>query len=233
MKIHAFLFSLLFPQARCLACDEPRRLESGQALCAACRDSLMAQKISEPHCPRCLSYTASGTQCSFCAQGGLEDIDRAYAPFRHREEARELVLRLKFGPFEEAGPPLADAMSFAISGCQFDAMVPVPLHRNRLRERGFNQAEMLCRLVQRRRPDLALINALERYGKTRRQSSLQKGDRFQNVHGKFRALTRVDGKKILLVDDVRTTGATAQECARMLKEAGAASVSLLTATVAE
>jgi len=233
MKAPAFLSRLLFPQALCLVCDEPRRLEAGAALCDHCRNALEETRISRLRCPRCLSFQSQGRQCSFCAQGGMAGIERAYAPFRYLDGARQLVLRLKFGPFEKAGQPLAEAMAFAITGQPFDYLVPVPLHPADQRQRGFNQAEMLCRMIQRYRPDLALLTALEKSRRTKRQSSLGPAERAKNVQDIFRAVTAVHGKNILLVDDVRTTGATARDCARALRAAGAGSVSLLTATVAD
>ncbi len=234
MKRAERLLGLLFPSSRCLCCDEPRRLDPGKLLCEACQAGLMACELdSGLRCSRCLSFRSQGKVCSFCAQGGLLGIERAYAPYRYIDEARTLVHRLKFGPFQDAGKPLAAAMAQAITGLDFDCLVPIPLYRGHLRARGYNQAEQLCRMIQVHRPDLALQNALIKPQKTRRQSSLGRIDRQRNVSGKFRAACDMTGKHVLLVDDVRTTGATAQDCARALREAGAARVSLLTATVAD
>ncbi|MGI6686881.1 MAG: ComF family protein [Christensenellales bacterium] len=233
MSVSRFLSRILFPSARCMCCDEPRRISADKVLCESCRAALDKLRITHLHCPRCLSFQSAGKQCSFCAQDGMRGIDRAYAPYQYRDEARQLVLRLKFGPFEEAGLPLARAMVKTVSGQSFDYLVPVPLHRLNQRERGFNQAELLCQMIQRHRPDLALLNALEKPNKTKRQSTLSKEDRATNAHQKYRAVANVRDKWILLVDDVRTTGATTQDCARALLEAGAAGVSLLSATVAD
>ena len=232
MRPGKHLSSLLFPRARCLCCNDPRHLVAGQSLCPRCRDALLEMKTSHLCCPRCLSFLNQEKACSFCARGGLSGIERAYAPFIYRDEARMLVLRLKFGPFEEAGPPLAMAIAKAITGQGFDFLVPVPLYRDNLRERGFNQAELLARMLQHHRPELPLLLALEKTSKTRRQSSLGHEERFVNARQKYRTVANVSGKKLLLIDDVRTTGATAQDCARALKEANAHSISLLTATVA-
>ena len=233
MNIIALLSRLLFPNARCMCCDEPRRIATGEVICEACQAALENLRITHLRCPRCLSFLSAGKQCSFCAQGGLQGIDKAYAPFIYRDEARQLVLQLKFGPFEDAGRPLASAMATSISGLSFHYLVPVPLFHLHQRERGYNQAEILCHMIQRIRPDLPLLNALEKPHQTRRQSTLNKEDRIKNAQNKFCAVADVSGKNILLVDDVRTTGATAQDCARALLEAGAAGVSLLSATVAD
>ena len=233
MKAPSFLAGILFPAARCLCCDEPRRIAPGQQLCEACAAALEELRIEGLRCPKCLSFLSQGKQCSFCAQGGMFGIERAYAPYQYRDEARQLILLLKFGAFESAGFPLAAAMALCISGQYFDYLVPVPLHKSSLRERGYNQAELLCRMVQRHRPDLALMNALEKPHPTKRQSGLKKEDRLKNANGKYCAFDAVSNKRVLLVDDVRTTGATAQDCARALRQAGASSVCLLSATVAD
>lgn len=232
MRPGALMAWLLFPRARCLCCDEPRRLDAGHSLCSRCQDALSEAKTDLLRCPRCLSFLSQGRVCSFCAQGGLSGIERAYSPFVYRDEARQLVLRLKFGPCEEAAPPLGLAMARSITGQHFDLLVPVPLHRENLRERGFNQAELLAQMLQRHRPDLPLLSALEKHTKAKRQSSLKHEERFKNARHKYRAVADVRDKKILLVDDVRTTGATAQDCARALRSANAQSISLLTAAVA-
>jgi ComF family protein len=111
-----------------------------------------------------------------------------------------------------------------------DVIMPVPLHRSRLRERGFNQALLLASAVGRAHGIPLSYDNLTRFRATRPQVELSGEERVQNVRGAFR-LTRpadVEGKRVLLVDDVFTTGATMNECAAVLKRAGARSVVALT-----
>jgi len=108
-----------------------------------------------------------------------------------------------------------------------DVVVPVPLHRSRLRERGFNQAADLARHL-----GLPTVSAVRRVRATATQTSLPGAQRHRNVRAAFapaRRIDRVRGRRVLLVDDVSTTGATLEACARVLKEAGAGEVLALTA----
>ncbi len=112
---------------------------------------------------------------------------------------------------------------------QFDLVVPVPLHWRKSLERGFNQSELLARELARRR-NLPLAKALRRKRAGSVQASLSLAERRRNVAGVFEVRSKRDiqNKRILLIDDVMTTGATASACATVLKRAGAKSVTLLT-----
>lgn len=118
-----------------------------------------------------------------------------------------------------AGPLMSDAVK---DGGRFDAVVPVPLHRSRLAKRGFNQAAVLAREVAGQL-DSSLSETLRTVRDTRDQVELSAAERRRNVRGAFRAESRLRGR-ILLVDDVMTTGATLSECATVLKDAGATEV---------
>ena len=122
--------------------------------------------------------------------------------------------------------PLSDLLAAALPrDRQFDAVTPVPLHWRRRWQRGFNQSELLARAIARRR-GIPLIRALRRGAATQAQAGLSNAQRRENVAAAFRSRRRVAGLRILLIDDVMTTGATAGACARALKKAGAKSVSL-------
>lgn len=231
-RIFQGLTCLLFPQVRCLNCKEPRRITPGDVLCDACQMSLEQLRISPSACGRCLSPVRQGKACSFCAQAGLGLIGRAYAPYVYREAVQRLIVGLKFGAVAGAALPLAKAMAPCISGQHFDALVPVPLFRSNQRERGFNQAELLCRQVGDALQS-PVLHALIKIRRTRRQSSLSARRRAANVKGAFRCVADVKGKRLLLVDDVRTTGSTVRECAAQLLHGGALEVCLLTAAVAK
>lgn len=226
------LSRLLFPQVRCFGCNEPRKITPGSALCDACTASLVSLRIPEQACPHCRSSKKADQACAYCASSGMQYLDRAFAPFTYSGVARQLVHHLKFGPFDLVAGPLAAAMAECVSGQTFDWMVPVPLHPSGERERGVNQAMLLCRLISSQ-TSLPILNALAKIRRTKRQSSLAGRKRVTNVKGAFSVRDNVENLKILLVDDVRTTGATARECAKVLREAGASSVSLLTAAVAD
>jgi ComF family protein len=110
-----------------------------------------------------------------------------------------------------------------------DVIVPVPLHPRRLRERGYNQATLLAQVLGRRMERPVRAKAVERVRNTRSQMRLDAAERRSNVAGAFRSLDdRVSGRRILLIDDVCTTGATLDACAKALQEAGATWVHALT-----
>ncbi len=134
----------------------------------------------------------------------------------------------KYGHVKPLGARLADLMWRALPVDErFDAVVPVPLHWRRRWARGFNQSEILARCLARRR-GIKVLRALQRRRQTESQASLSNAKRRLNVAGAFRAKTSLAGMRILLVDDVMTTGATAGACAIALKRAGAKQVTLLT-----
>ena len=222
--------NLIFPQSRCLGCDEPRQIDPGTALCMKCREELELLRVPGNACGNCLSPVKSGQACTHCAKGGMLGLDQAFAPFVYQDLARKLVVQLKFGPFELAAAPLAQEMALCISGIRFDALIPVPLHKTRQRERGMNQSRLLCEMISEQ-TGLPILDALIKTRKTKRQSSLKADKRADNVKNALASVLPVDGMELLLVDDVRTTGATARECAQVLREAGASSVCLLTAAV--
>jgi len=114
--------------------------------------------------------------------------------------------------------------------CNFDLIVPVPLHPTRERERGFNQAGLLSELLSRQ-TSIRCQRVLERVRYTTTQTALDRSERMENLHNAFRLRKNADvrGLRVLLIDDVLTTGSTLSECARVLKRAGAISVHAATA----
>ncbi len=231
-KILDEIITLLLPPVICLGCEEPRNIDFGAPLCKKCEEELETLKLSEYVCPNCLSPLSSNSTCTYCRDGGMENIYQAFAPYHYHGVARQLIIQLKFGFVDDAAVPLANAMYQCIYGMSFDAMVPVPLHKDRLAERGINQAEKLAELISEQN-NIPLLNALIKTKKNKRQSSLhKKTKRESNVKDAYKICKDVKGLNLLLIDDVRTTGSTARACAKELVSNGAESVSLLTAAVA-
>lgn len=227
------LLNLLFPRAtRCLVCGDPRRAGLEDGLCPSCRQKLAEEKVPAASCDVCLTRLEKGGPCPFCDSGGMEHIHRAYAPYRYMPASRKLVKTLKFDGSDEALPLLCDAMADALPVRDFDYLIPVPLHTHRQRERGFNQALLLCEGVSAR-TGIPVLDGMKRIRNTRPQSDLKHKDRKKNVEDAFLVPegASLQDKHALLVDDVRTTGNTARACAKALMEAGAAKVSLLTTCV--
>lgn len=222
---------LFFPSARCLGCGEPRDLQKGACLCAKCEKALEGLRTFDRVCPNCQSILQKGRPCAYCAGGGMDGLDRAYAAYIYHDLARRLIVELKFGPVEKAAEPLSREMALAISGERFDALVPVPLHKSSERERGMNQSRVLADQISEA-TGIPVLEAIEKTRKTKRQSRLNAKKRGENVKGAFTSVTDVSGMALLLIDDVRTTGSTARECAKQLRSRGAVSVCLLSAAVA-
>jgi competence protein ComFC len=166
-------------------------------------------------------------RCMLC-RSGRRGFDSAYCYGAYEGTLRELIHLFKYNGMRRLAAPLGKLMAAALPlDQQFDAVAPVPLHWLKWWQRGFNQSELLARAIARRR-GIPLVKPLRRNLATRAQAGLSNAQRRENVAGAFRPRRRVNGLRILLVDDVMTTGATAAACARALKKAGAQSVSLLT-----
>jgi ComF family protein len=211
------LADLLFPQ-RCVGCER----RASDLLCRECFEAL--PRIGRPVCARCGMPTAFETfVCDECKGMDL-GFESARAPLRYEGVGEEIVHALKYRGYTRVVDRLAVPLMLGVldRGERFDAVVPVPLHRSRLRRRGFNQAELLARGVA------AGLNApfsdtLRAVRKTRDQVELSAADRRANVAGAFAVRERARGR-ILLVDDVFTTGATTSECAESLLAGGAIEV---------
>jgi ComF family protein len=170
--------------------------------------------------------------CSAC-QESTPSFTKAAAYGSYDGDLRELVHLLKYEQVLPAanvlGRMLAEAMGkLNVSGGRI-LVVPVPLHRSKRRQRGFNQAELIARSALKKLADgrFELVSdLLERRRPTVSQIGLTRAQRAENIHGAFRVvhLNRVPGREILLVDDVLTAGTTAGECARILRKAGATRV---------
>lgn len=154
-------------------------------------------------------------------------FESARAPLRYEGVGKEIVHALKYRGYTRVVERLMAPLMVGVLGpsSRFDAVVPVPLHRSRLRRRGFNQAELMAKAIAGEL-DASLSDTLEVVRRTRDQVELSGAGRRANVAGAFRARERVSGN-ILLIDDVFTTGATMSECAGVLMQAGAGEVRAL------
>lgn len=225
------ILKLLYPRgANCLCCGDPRRAEEESCLCEKCRERLEALRVPAGACARCLSPLKQGKPCAFCKSRMMGPLERVYAPYRYAAEARALIHAFKFAACGEALALLADAMADALPDRDFACLTPVPLHQKRLRQRGCNQALLLCRALSVRTgiPTEELLRR-DRYQRPQSRTPLKM--REKNVEGAFSCAGNAEGKRVLLVDDVRTTGSTARACAQALKDAGAEAVSLLASAV--
>ena len=221
LKPYAEALADLFYPRCCVGCSR----RSSDVLCRSCFEALPG--ITPPLCGRCGLPTAFEVYgCDGCRTVDLA-FDGARAPLRYEGVGKGAVHALKYGGYRPVVERLmAPLMAGSLEGECFDAVVAVPLHRARLAKRGFNQAEVIGRAVAGRivAPFLDKLRAVRG---TRDQVELTATSRRQNVAGAFEARGPVAGR-VLLVDDVMTTGATLDECARVLKKSGAGEVHALT-----
>ncbi len=190
-----------------------------------------------PRCPRCGVPFASPSEtdhlCSECLTQERY-FSRARSVCRYEGLIAEAISHFKYGGAIRLAPTLGTFLAdyqdsqFPFSG--LDLILPVPLHPGRLRERGFNQSLLLARCVSRRHSIPLNFTALQRIRPTPPQTRLSGPERQGNVRGAFevRNASLLAGKRVLLIDDVFTTGATARECARVLLEGGGREVNVLT-----
>jgi len=225
------LDALLPPQ--CLACTAA--VERPGQLCAACWSGV--RFIAAPFCACCGApfelAPPEGTICAVCLSAPPA-FERARAAFSYEAVGRDLVLRFKMADRTYCAPAFAAWLERAGAAliAEADLIVPVPLHRWRLLARRFNQAALMAHALSRRTGRPCLPDALLRTRATRSQASLPAVDRVANVRGAFNvragARRHLEGRRVLLIDDVLTTGATAGACARALLKAGVATVDVLT-----
>lgn len=225
--------SLLFPTA-CAGCRQP--LESRRdPLCVGCVETLPRSRA--PWCQTCgrsLAGLGAGIlRCGDCSRTRFF-FDQAISPCPYEGSVKELVKALKYqgrlsvAPF--LGRLLAETVRERLGADPADAVVPVPLHPTRLRERTFNQAQVLAQELARRLDLPCWKHLLVRQNATPPQTDLPRLERLKNVAEAFAIEPDpfLRSSRMLLVDDVLTTGATASACANLLKAAGAASITAVT-----
>ncbi|MGC8793004.1 MAG: phosphoribosyltransferase family protein [Bryobacteraceae bacterium] len=232
-EVGAAALSLLFPD-ECRVCGRPLWRASRIPVCDACLRP--PEPLSAEHfCACCRTPFLNRAPldgdglCALCRRG-LNGFDAAYSWGAYEGRLRELIHLFKYGGVRPLGRVLGEWIALAMPREErFDAIVPVPLHWRRRWRRGFNQSEVLASAIARRY-GTKVSRVLRRVRATASQAGLKHSARRANVAGAFRVRrgASLPGLRVLLVDDVMTTGATASACARALKEAGARYVAVLT-----
>lgn len=223
------LLNFIFPP-RCCTCRNVISFDNSRYICEECYASLPF--IDSPACRYCGKALEAGECCSEC-EGQDSIFDRAICACEYKEGMREILHTFKFRGKIKLSGFLSDILYGKIKQVtdisKFDIIICVPLCSGRLKERGFNQSELIAKNLGSRMGVPYRPGVLERTRNTPKQSGLGRADRIGNVCGAFRVadVEPVYGKRVLLVDDILTTGSTLRECSRELKKAGAREITVV------
>lgn len=230
------VLDVVYPRI-CLACKRRRAdKHNSNILCGHCAGAIEFSLPPFCHCcgrhlePRDLHKDL----CAPCRRAGPA-FDRAYSACAYQGVIRELIHEFKYNGKDYLGKYLSSFMTgfidaYGVPVSDMDYIIPVPLHASRLREREFNQAHLLARAIADRFDKPVVADTLRRRRPTRMQATLDTGARRENMRGSFTAAQgcSLNGRRVLLIDDVLTSGATASDAARALKAAGAELVFVMT-----
>ena len=226
MKALINLIKEAFFPTTCAACGEVT--EGGEPLCDYCREML---KTFNP-LKRCIRCGNEKTDCE--CKHRVFHFDGLIAPYENKETAKLGVYSFKFGRKMSNADYFAEQMAFCVKNeyrdINFDAVTCVPMHRFRLLKRGFNQSRVLAEKIAEIL-EIPFKDTLVCLKNGKRQHDLFGKERFQNAKGRYGAYINATGKTLLLVDDIKTTGATLDECAKQLYLNGADGVYCVTALI--
>ena len=237
------LKNLVFPQF-CKSCHMPLLTEENPFFCPTCWE--LSPRIERPFCTQCgkphaglVGFGMPGNYpCAQCRENPNPYLQHIFGAACYEGPVKETIKLLKFQSRPWAARPLAELMCiFAeqeMDPMGYDRIVPVPLHAVRYRDRGFNQSLLLARQIEKSFPNATLdVKSLRRIRPTRIQSRLSATERRHNLAGAFAVRgEKIAGQRVLLVDDVITTGGTVTECAATLHAAGAVQVDAFAAALA-
>lgn len=215
-QVHEWVQDALFP-CRCLGCGRQDTL-----LCESCAATLV--RIESPICPVCGLPLGGETHCQDCRNMPVA-IDGIRSVYRHSALARDAVRQLKYNNLKAMARPLAGLMARYLESCPIpaDVIAAIPMHPKRIRQRGYNQADLLAKELAAHTGIPLSRGELTRSKNTASQVSLSAEDRLANVEGAFACCSGAfGGRQVLLIDDVCTTGATLNACAAVLKRSGGA-----------
>lgn len=225
--IFAGLLDLVYPP-KCLVCDDMQ----AKYLCDTC--ILEINNLEPPVCHRC-GIPMSENRCTECADVNFA-FDSARAVGEYDGVLKEAIHKLKYSGHRVMAPALGALLVELLHSKhagylrQCECIVPIPIHPSRLKMRGFNQSELLAMEVAHSFGIPMVTNAVVRYRPTNPQVNLPLDERHENVRNAFEVVRKEDiaGKRVLLVDDVFTTGSTLDAAAQVIRDAGAKEVHVLT-----
>ena len=228
-----WVFDLIFPP-RCAVCTEVLKLEERyDFLCQDCRAEI--PYFPKEICPHCGGETETAAFCDFCRKGFAFGSACAVFPY---ETVRDAIHLFKYDGDKTIGYGLGELMADYLLEyheellVKTDVMLSVPLHPKKEKFRGFNQTHILCEKISEKAGLVFQKVGLERKRETIAQSELGPEERKRNLKDAFGTTMDFTGKRVLLVDDIFTTGTTCNECAKELYRAGAKEVMVFTLSAA-
>lgn len=232
-KMLNHLADFFFPP-KCLLCGTIFKPENSSYFCNTCYDGFLFTR--KPVCSKCgAMFLSEQGNDHFCGQCLTTEpaFDRARSIGLYEGTLRQAIHGFKYNQKSLLGKPLAQLLTeqgkMRITPFVYDTLVPVPLHPGKLRQRGFNQALVLAKKAGKGWDIPVDTTSLQRKKQTPPQTMLSKDARRRNIRGAFTCNPAgIKGKKLLLIDDVYTSGSTVNECAKTLKKNGAAAVDVLT-----
>ena len=212
------IFKRIIFKPSCLLCASPQA--NNHTACRACLNDLPWHPKTS--CPQC-GLASSGQLCGSCISSS-PDFDATTSVFLYDYPIDAMMQRYKYGNMLNLGHTFGQLLSEKLSLENIDLIIPMPMHPTRLKERGFNQALEIAKVLTKNCKDKLDYKNVERQTLTPPQASLPLKERVKNIKGAFKVEAGLTGKKIAIVDDVMTTGASLNELAKTLKKAGASHV---------
>ena len=211
----------------CVLCASPEA--NNHAVCNPCLNDLPWHPNTS--CPQCgLASSSTGLNAVVCGSclNSPPDFDATKAVFLYAYPVDAMMLRYKYGNMLNLGDAFGEflAKKVNVEDClkNIDIIIPMPMHPQRLKERGFNQALEIAKVLCKKSKEKLDFKSVERQTLTPPQASLPLKERVKNIKGAFKVNVNLTGKRIAIVDDVMTTGASLNELAKTLKKAGAVHV---------
>lgn len=211
------LFNHLFKQ-RCLLCTSNEASKLG--ICGECYKDLPWHNA--PQCPQC-GLNSNGLVCGNCLNSP-PDFNATHSLFTYDFPLDAMMQSYKYGNKLNIGHIFGQMLSKTTDLSTVDIVIPMPMHPSRLKERGFNQALEIAKTITRNCPEKLDLMSTQRQKYTPPQASLPMKERAKNIKGAFKVTTNLNEKRIAIIDDVMTTGASLNELAKTLKQAGASHV---------
>ena len=217
------LIDYIFPQGyKCVFCNKEI---SSFGVCDDCKNRLPF--IKENVCVLCGGRTTVGTDICIDCKADTREFSKCFCLLDYDDEVSSRILKFKSKKYKNIGYAFAHLLldKFKEIDIPFDIIIPVPIHSNRYKSRGFNQSEILCIEISKYYGRVSCV-ALERIIDTPHQAGLDRDNRKINLEGAFKVpdKKKIKGKIVLVVDDIFTTGSTLNECAKALLKAGASKV---------